>query len=124
MRTRTLFAFAARILFGWPVQPAALAQPATDTLTPAEAGAVAKEAFVYGFPLMDNYRVMYSYFVDRGGKEFKAPWNEIHNETRVYTPDDTAIQTPNSDTPYSQLVTDLRAEPLVITVPAVEKGRY
>jgi hypothetical protein len=109
-------------LLGWSAPPAALAQPAP--LTPAEVRAIAKEAYVYGFPLVDNYRVMHSYFVDRGGKEFKAPWNEIHNETRVYTPDDKAIQTPNSDTPYSQLGTDLRAEPLVITVPAVEKGRY
>jgi hypothetical protein len=93
-------------------------------VTPAEARAIAKEAYVYGFPLVDNYRILHSYFVDRGGKEFKAPWNQLHNEARVYTPDDKAIQTPNSDTPYSQLGTDLRAEPLVITVPAVEKGRY
>jgi hypothetical protein len=44
--------------------------------------------------------------------------------TRVFTPDDKAIQTPNSDTPYSQLGADLRTEPLVLTVPAVEKDRY
>ena len=43
---------------------------------------------------------------------------------RVYTPDDEAIRTPNSDTPYSFLGADLRAEPLVLTVPAIEKGRY
>lgn len=60
--------------------------------------------------------MLHSYFVDRDGKEFKAPWNQIHNEARVYTPDDKAIQTPNSDTPYSQLGTDLRAEPLIISV--------
>lgn len=93
-------------------------------IQPVEARAIAKEAYIYGFPLVDNYRVLHSYFVDRGGKEFKAPWNHLHNEARVYTPDDRSIQTPNSDTPYSQLGTDLRSEPLVITVPAVEKGRY
>jgi len=43
---------------------------------------------------------------------------------RVYTPADTAIQTPNSDTPYSFVGADLRAEPLVLTVPPIEKGRY
>jgi hypothetical protein len=109
-----------------PVQPVKDREfpSAPDALTPAEARATAREAYIYGFPLVDNYRVLYSYFVDRGGKEFKAPWNEIHNETRVYTPDDRAIQTPNSDTPYSQLGTALWGEPLVITVPAVEKGRY
>ena len=34
------------------------------------------------------------------------------------------MQTPNSDTPYSFLGLDLRAEPVVITVPAIEKSRY
>jgi hypothetical protein len=43
---------------------------------------------------------------------------------RVFTPDDKTVQTPNSDTPYSMLGMDLRAEPLVLTVPEVEKDRY
>ena len=90
----------------------------------AEARAIAKEATIYGFPLVDNYRIQYSYFVDRGGPEFKASWNTIVNNARVYTPDDKAIQTPNSDTPYSYVGADLRAEPLVLTVPEIEKGRY
>lgn len=93
-------------------------------LSAEEARAIAKEAAIYGFPLVDSYRVQHSYFVDRGGTEFKAPWNTIFNNARVYTPDDKAIQTPNSDTPYSYVGADLRAEPLVFTVPAVEKGRY
>ncbi len=93
-------------------------------VTPDEARAIAKEAYVYGFPLVDNYRIQHSYFVDRGGPEFKAPWNAIYNNARVYTPDDVAIQTPNSDTPYSYIGADLQAEPLVLTVPAMEKERY
>ena len=95
-----------------------------QTVSPVEARAIAKEAVIYGFPLVDSYRIQYSYFVDRGSPEFKAPWNTIVNNARVYTPDDKAIQTPNSDTPYSYVGADLRAEPLVLTVPAIEKGRY
>jgi hypothetical protein len=99
--------------------------PATaEQLTPAEARAIAKEATIYGFPLVDNYRVQYSYFVDRGGDQFKAPWNTLSNAARVFTPADTAIQTPNSDTPYSALGADLRAEPLVLSVPAIDRDRY
>lgn len=97
---------------------------AAQELTAAEVRAIAKEATIYGFPLVDNYRIQYSYFVDRSDPDFKAPWNKINSVARVFTPEDKAIQTPNSDTPYSQLGADLRAEPLVITVPAVEKGRY
>ena len=101
--------------------PAARAQTG---VTPAEARAIAKEAYIYGFPMVDSYRIQYAYFVDRQGPEFKAPWNHIVNTARVYTPADTAIQTPNSDTPYSFVGMDLRAEPLVLTVPPIEKERY
>src|SRR5213596_1113329 len=93
-------------------------------ITPAEARAIVKEAYIYGFPLVDNYRIQYSYFVDRQNPEFKAPWNHLKNIPRVYTPADTAIQSPNSDTPYSFVGMDLRTEPMVLTVPPIEKERY
>ena len=91
---------------------------------PNEARAIAREAYIYGFPLVDSYRVQYTYFVDSNDPGFKGPWNQIVNTPRVYTPADTTIQTPNSDTPYSWLGLDLRAEPVVITVPSIEKKRY
>jgi len=89
-----------------------------------EARAIARDAYIYGFPMVDNYRIQYGYFVDRQNSEFKAPWNQICNIPRVYTPADTAIQTPNSDTPYSFAGLDLRAEPIVLTVPSIDKERY
>jgi hypothetical protein len=93
-------------------------------LTPAETKAIAEEAFIYGLPIVMNYAVMHEYAVDKGGPQFKAPFNQIKNEARVFTYKDTAIITPNSDTPYSFLWLDLRAEPMVLSVPAVEKERY
>src|ERR1700732_3853957 len=92
--------------------------------SPAEARAIAKEAYVYGFPIVDNYRIQHAYWVDKATPEYKGPWNQIWNSARLYTPADTAIQTPNSDTPYSFIGADLRSEPLVLTVPAMEKERY
>jgi hypothetical protein len=93
-------------------------------VSPEQIREIAKEAYVYGFPLVDNYRIQHSYFVDRDGPEYKGPWNQVHSTARVYTPADKAVQTPNSDTPYSQLGADLRAEPLVLTVPRIDAGRY
>src|SRR5216684_4277707 len=90
----------------------------------AEARAIAKDAYVYGFPIVDNYRIQHAYWVDKATPEYKAPWNQIWNSARLYTPADTAIQTPNSDTLYSFIGADLRSEPLVLTVPAMEKERY
>jgi hypothetical protein len=89
-----------------------------------EVRAIAKEAYMYANPMVDNYRVMYAYFVDTENPEFKAPWNEIKNIARVYTSDDRMIQAANSDTPYSFVALDLRAEPLVLTVPPMEENRY
>jgi hypothetical protein len=97
---------------------------AADDVSPAEVRAIAKEAYTYGFPMVDGYRIQYAYFVDRNNPEFKAQWNQIRNVPRVFTPDDTVVQIPNSDTPYSTLGLDLRAEPIVITVRPIEKSRY
>lgn len=83
-----------------------------------------KQAYIYGFPMVMNYGVMYAYAVDRNSGQFKAPFNEIFNEARVFSPKDTAVVTPNSDTPYSMLFMDLRAEPIVLCLPKVEKNRY
>jgi hypothetical protein len=90
----------------------------------AETKAIAEEGFIYGLPIVMNYAVMYAYSVDPNSGQFKAPFNQIKNEARVYTYEDTAIITPNSDTPYSSVWLDLRAEPIVLSVPAVEKSRY
>src|SRR3989337_4562410 len=104
--------------------PTTTLKPGPTNVTPAEARAIAKEAYIYGFPMVDNYRIQYAYFVDTKNPEYKAPWNTLVNIPRVYTPADTAIQTPNSDTPYSFVGMDLRAEPFVLTVPPIEQDRY
>src|SRR4051812_41666885 len=83
------------------------------TLTPAvsqaqwpdirDAKAIAEEGFIYGLPIVMNYAVMYEYSVEKNSGQYKAPFNEINNEARVFTYKDTAVITPNSDTPYSIL---------------------
>ena len=85
---------------------------------------IAKDAYIYGFPIVDNYRILYSFFVNKEDSQYKGEWNTIINTDRVATPADTAMQTPNSDTPYSHLGLDLRTEPIVITVPKMDAKRY
>lgn len=118
-RTRAIVFLTSCLLIACPT-----ASQADEKLTPEEARAIAKEAYIYGYPMVDSYRIQYAYFVDRENPEYKAPWNHIRNMPRVYTPDDKAVQTPNSDTPYSMLGLDLRTEPMVLTVPAIPKERY
>jgi len=103
--------------------PALTSSRAAD-LTPAETKAIAEEGFIYGLPIVMNYAVMYEFAVDTKGSNFKAPFNQLASMHRVATYKDTAVVTPNSDTPYTTLWLDLRAEPMVISVPAVAKERY
>ena len=101
-----------------------IAGSAAPGVTAAEARKIAAEAYVYGFPLVDLYRINWGYFADTGGPAFKAPINTLFSTADVYTPSDTTVQTPNSDTPYSFALFDLRAEPWVVTLPPIESSRY
>ena len=89
-----------------------------------ETRTIAEQGFIYGLPLVMNYVANYQFWVDQSSSQYKCPLGQIFNEARVFTPKDTAVITPNSDTPYSFVCLDLRAEPYVISVPAVEPGRY
>ena len=90
-----------------------------------EVETIAKEATIWAFPMVENYRSMYLLSIDSEDPNYVGPINQINNVRGVYTPDDTAFVTPNSDTPYSHLVMDLRAEPLVVTMPDLgEDDRY
>ncbi|MGK7871034.1 DUF1254 domain-containing protein [Falsiroseomonas sp. E2-1-a20] len=102
----------------------AIAQNGGTLASPEEVRRIAEAGYIFGLPIVTNYGVMYEYAVDRSSANFKAPFNEIKSEPRVFTYQDTAIVTPNSDTPYSILWMDLRAEPIILSVPAVELGRY
>ena len=51
-------------------------------------------------------------------------FNQFRHYARSSTPADTDIVTPNNDTPYSWAWLDLRAEPMVLSLPAVAAPRY
>jgi len=96
----------------------------TQELNSVEAIAIAREAVIYGFPIVEGYKTLYKQAVDDSGSDYKAPFNHIGHARDVATPEDTWVVTPNSDTPYSFSWLDLRAEPVVITMPKVEGARY
>ena len=95
-----------------------------DGLNTEQFKTIAEQGFIYGLPLVMNYAIMNEYAVDSNSSQFKAPFNQIKNLPRVFTYKDTAVVTANSDTPYSFLWLDLRAEPMVLSVPAAPKDRY
>ena len=99
-------------------------ETSTGTASAADMQALAEEAYIYAFPILMSYKTMYQYSVEPGTPNYKAPFNELKNTARVYGPQDTTVITANSDTPYSLLWSDLRAEPIVLTIPGIEAKRY
>ena len=79
--------------------PMASANPRRPRLSPAEAQAIAEEGFIYGLPMVMDYAVMYDFVINRDSPAWKAPFNTLRNEARVFTSADTTVVTPNSDTP-------------------------
>ncbi|MFM0415467.1 DUF1254 domain-containing protein [Paraburkholderia aromaticivorans] len=127
-RTRTiaaaLLAIALAACQTAPTNDFARAPVAPVTASSADIRSIAKDAYLYGTPMVDSYGIMYAFSVDSTNPQYKGPFNSILNISRVFTPDDTAFVTPNSDTPYSFAGLDLRAEPVVITIPPMDPKRY
>ena len=85
---------------------------------------IAEAGFIFGLPIVMNYARHVRVRRRSQLGAVQGPFNEIKNEPNVFTYKDTAIVTPNSDTPYSFVWMDLRAEPIVLSVPAVDPKRY
>ena len=102
------------------------AQPSAEDSKPStdEVQSIARDAYLYGFPMVMNLKTLYEFAIDTTSPNYKAPFNEVSCEARLYTPADTTVVTPNSDTPYCIFWMDLRSEPLVMTVPEIETDRY
>jgi hypothetical protein len=103
--------------------PFSLARAATE-ISPEEAREIAEEAYVYGFPMVMAYKTMHAYTLDEASPEFKGQFNQLACEARVFTPEDKAVVTPNSDTPYCMIWMDIGREPLILKVPELEPERY
>ena len=120
LRSMTLAVLATLLMVG--AYPPAQAQIVGVPME--EARAIAKRAYIYGFPMVEAYKTLYAQAVDKDGPNFKAPFNTVGSSAQVFTPKDSVIVTPNSDTPYSMMWMDLRAEPLVLTLPDVDPKRF
>ncbi|MHC4265790.1 MAG: DUF1254 domain-containing protein [Planctomycetota bacterium] len=95
-----------------------------EEVIPIEAKEIAKEAYIYGFPMVVNYKVMNMYVINEKSPEYKGPFNYLGCEARLLTPEDKAVVTPNADTPYCMFWADIRSEPAVISVPEMEPERF
>lgn len=97
---------------------------ATDTAQLKNIEAIAKEAWLYAYAPIQGYQTLYNQTQNPQFPGYVGGFNRFRNYSRLNTPADTDIVTPNNDTPYSWAWLDLRAEPVVISLPAVPAPRY
>ena len=93
-------------------------------VTPEEARQLAEEAYIYAYPMLENYKTMSLVSIWEDSPAFDAPMNTLLNKAVLSGPEYTAVVRPNNDTFYSQAIMDLRREPMVISVPAIADKRY
>jgi len=96
---------------------------ARPQMTTDEARAIAKQAYLFGFSFVANYRVLIAPFVENKPLAMGAGLNEFAHMKDFFPPQQR--DTAQRDTVYSLGVMDLRREPIVITVPDVpDEGVY
>lgn len=96
----------------------------TALVSANEAAQIAREAMVFAYPMLLNYKTIWEQTQDHLGASFIGGFNRYRHYTRSYTAADTDIVTPNNDSPYSWAWFDVRREPVVLRVPKVATDRY
>ncbi len=99
-------------------------QKKSSEISPDEAKQIAKEAFIFGFPLVVNYKTVWNYTLNKESGQFKSDFNVKSCDSKVWTPKDKAVVSPNSDTPYCIFWADISQEPTVLSVPKMDENRY
>jgi hypothetical protein len=92
-----------------------------SNITPREAKEIAKEAYIFGFPFVANYRIFISRLVSGDPLMQGAGFNQFAHNRQLFPPD--TRDTTQRDTIFSLGILDLRREPVVISVPDVPEGQ-
>ena len=96
----------------------------TKSLTPDEAKQIAEEAYIFAYPMIDHYKMMFAMAMYPESGAYSAPFNVLFNNPKLNGPEDTIIVRPNNDTFYSGVWFDLSTQPQILKVPAITDGRY
>ncbi|MEV2223936.1 DUF1254 domain-containing protein [Nocardia vinacea] len=91
--------------------------PSSSIVASDEARDIAKDAYVFGYPLvlMD---------LTRAAAEAVTPVNTFQHAGALPTPERRDVVRLNLDTLYSAAWLDVSAEPVVLQVPAMDPGRF
>ena len=92
--------------------------------TPEEIEQIAEEAYIFAYPMIEHYKMMFAMAMFKESGAYEAPFNVLINKSTLNGPEDTIIVRPNNDTFYSAVWFDLSGQPQILKVPAITDGRY
>jgi len=95
-----------------------------QALTEGEAKTIAEEAYIFAYPMLENYKMMFAMAMYPKSGAYTAPFNVLYNNPKLNGPKDTIIVRPNNDTFYSGIWFDLSGQPQILKIPAIADGRY
>jgi hypothetical protein len=88
-----------------------------------EAQKIAKDAYIFSFPLNYYYRTIYSQIVDPNSEKSLGGFGKWRHDG-LARPEDKETTMPNNDTPYSWAWVDVRSEPWVLVQPPADGDRF
>ncbi len=97
---------------------------APSTVAESDLAAIAEEAYIFTFPILEQYKMLFAMALYPDSGAYEAALNDLFHRQELLGPDYTFIVRPNNDTLYSGAWLDLRAEPIVLSVPAIPLDRY
>ncbi len=90
----------------------------------SEVVGLARDAYVCFFPMLMGYRYLFGSFLVPDLPSHMVPLNTLGGQPQTLDHTFKDVITPNADTPYSMAGLDLRAEPMVLSVPAIDDRFY
>jgi len=98
--------------------------PVKVTTDASQTQAIAEEAYIFAYPMLENYKTMYFQAINTSSPAFRAPIGTFFRADSLADASDKDVVRTNNDTLYAGLRLDLSAEPWVLSVPANPEQRY
>jgi hypothetical protein len=112
-------------ILAFPLTIALWALPVAQaqTVSQQEASEIARDAYVYAYPLMlmDVFMRQSTNYAEPTGLVTQAPFNQFSHAKEFPPADFKVVVRPNVDTLYSAANLDLSAGPIVLSVPATDR---
>ncbi len=105
-------------------QGAKAAEKAAPMASAADAKNIASDAYLQTFPLLQTAMELDRQMNKADAPDYLGKFNVFKHQDGIPSPKDASIRKKSFDAPYSWAWLDVRAEPVVVQMPAIPAGRF